>query len=134
MSAIAEQLGVSKATVWADVHYVEPERAPARRYSWEPFKPGNEANLRHGTRSERRLAPVREVSRASSPSASRSSTRPGWRFKPSAWLRSTRRGMAGQQGDVVRDDEGHMFDVADKAMRWSSAAETWFADMEAERA
>ena len=48
---IAGELGISTATVHKDVHHVEPERAPARRYSWEPFKPGNAANLRHGAQS-----------------------------------------------------------------------------------
>jgi hypothetical protein len=31
---------------------------PARGYSWEPFKIGNEVRLRHGARSERRVDPV----------------------------------------------------------------------------
>ena len=31
---------------------------PARRYSWEPFRVGNEVRLRHGARSERRVDPV----------------------------------------------------------------------------
>jgi len=31
---------------------------PARGYSWEPFRAGNEVRLRHGARSERRVDPV----------------------------------------------------------------------------
>jgi hypothetical protein len=31
---------------------------PARNYSWEPFRAGNEVRLRHGARSERRVDPV----------------------------------------------------------------------------
>lgn len=33
---------------------------PARDYSWPPFEKGNTAALRHGARSERRLAPIAE--------------------------------------------------------------------------
>ena len=48
---IAAELGISTATIHKDLHYTEPERAPARHYKWEPFKPGNAANLQHGAQS-----------------------------------------------------------------------------------
>ncbi|HEY5057495.1 MAG TPA: hypothetical protein VII51_00630 [Gaiellaceae bacterium] len=31
---------------------------PARRYSWPPFEPGNEAALTHGATSERHIRPL----------------------------------------------------------------------------
>jgi len=38
-----------------------------------------------------------------------------------------------EQGTVVRDDEGRVFDVADKLARWLCQAEAWFERAEAER-
>jgi len=38
---------------------------PARGYRWEPFEPGNFANLRHGARSERKVSPLAEAASAS---------------------------------------------------------------------
>lgn len=34
---------------------------------------------------------------------------------------------------VVRDDEGHVFDVVDRAEKWSNRAEALLAELEAER-
>ena len=51
MREIAAELDISTATVHKDLHYVEPERSPARGYSWPPFEKGNKVQLLHGTRS-----------------------------------------------------------------------------------
>jgi hypothetical protein len=37
---------------------------PARGYSWPPFEAGNEAGLKHGAASARRISPVAETLRA----------------------------------------------------------------------
>ena len=131
---IAAELGVSTATIHKDLHYTEPERVPARRYSWPPFEAGNAANLRHGTRSERRIAPVRE--RHARDLAERypwidparialQAQRLAQIDLASAWL--------DEQGTVVRDSEGSVFDVADKLARWLVQAEQWFDRAEGER-
>ncbi|MGC2374258.1 MAG: hypothetical protein WA484_10325 [Solirubrobacteraceae bacterium] len=134
MGAIALKLGVSKATIHSDVHHKEPERRAARGYSWPPLQKGHTLSLKHGTRSERTLAPVREEHAAGLAE----------RFP---WIDSARRAVQAQrlaqidlasrwldeQGTVVRDDEGRIFDVADKLARWLTSADTWFERAEGER-
>lgn len=134
MRVIAERLGVSKATVHADLHRAEPEGRPARGYSWPPFEKGNALQLTHGTRSERMLAPVREgharglAERYQWIDASRralQAQRLAQIDLASAWL--------DKQGTVVRDDQGEVFPVAGQLARWLQQAEVWFKDAEAER-
>ena len=60
LAQIAARVSVSKTQVHSDLHRPEPESRPARGYSWPPFEKGNVLQLKHGTRSERTLAPVRE--------------------------------------------------------------------------
>jgi hypothetical protein len=38
-----------------------------------------------------------------------------------------------ERGTVVRDDDGHVFDVADRAEKWAARAEAILAELESEK-
>src|ERR687885_113381 len=142
---IADILDCGRNTVERDLRALrqmkvlgEPERDAAGRFTSGPplagAKPGNERALKHGVHSERRLAPVPE----------RHARDLAERYP---WIDSSRRALQAQrlaqielgatwldrQDGVVRDGEGVVFDVANKVASWSTQAETWFAQAEAER-
>src|SRR5215207_7822495 len=135
---IADILDCGRNTVERDLRALrqmkvlgEPERDAAGRFRSGPplagAERGNERALTHGVHSERRLAPVRE----------RHGRELAARYP---WIDSGRRALQAQrlaqielgagwldgQGGVVRDDEGVVFDVANKVASWSTQAEAWF--------
>jgi DNA-binding CsgD family transcriptional regulator len=142
---IADILDCGRNTVERDLRALrqmkvvgEPERDAAGRFTSGPplagAEPGNERALKHGVHSEHRLAPVRE--RHARELAERYSwIDPGRRALQAQRLAQIELGAAwldGQDG-VVRNDEGVVFDVANKVSSWSAQAEAWFVAAEAER-
>jgi DNA-binding CsgD family transcriptional regulator len=142
---IADILDCGRNTVERDLRALrqmkvlgEPERDAAGRFTSGPplagAGPGNERALTHGMHSERRLAPVRE--RHTRELAERYPwIDPGRRALQAQRLAQIELGatwLDGRDG-VVRDDEGVVFDVANKVSAWSTQAEAWFAQAEVER-
>jgi hypothetical protein len=99
----------------------------------EGFQPGNLSALKSGSRSELALAPLRAEMDAEL-------------ARDYPYLDPRRRAILGdrlarlslawawlaRQGGIVRDAEGHVYDVADRAEKWGSRAEQILADLEAE--
>jgi hypothetical protein len=142
---IAHMLEVGRGTVGRDLRVLSelrvlppPERDEAGRFTGGPpaagAAAGNERALQHGAYSERHLAPVRE--QHGRDLAERYPwVDPGRRAVQAQRLAQIELGAAwlDDQGGVVRDEEGNVFDIADKLSRWSAQAERWFEQAEAER-
>ena len=97
------------------------------------WQTGNQAAVTHGARSELRLAPVR-----SEMDVELAADFPHLDDRRRALLadRLARIALARTWLDdrgVVRDDEGRVFDVADKVEKWSNRAEALLAELERER-
>lgn len=131
--AIAERVGCGKTTVQADLDRLARGRTPARGYKWEDFKAGNTVALRHGTRSERAIAPLRERHLAE--------LRERYPFMPRLRLAAQSQRLAqidlasrwlDEVDEIVKDDEGRIFPVASELVKWLGTAEQWFDRAEAE--
>ncbi len=124
---IAREIGVSAATVSRDIKS-DPPAAPKEV---ENLKQGGEAGnlhgLVHGTRSERTLKPVRER-HAAALQGRYPYADPGRIATQAQRLAMIELGAAwlDEQGEVVRDSEGRVFDIADRVDSWSKGAERWF--------
>ena len=106
--------------------------APARRYSWPPFEPGNSAAVTHGAHSEQRLAPLRAELAASlrrdyphlddrrlALIADRlARLQSAW-----SWL--------DEQAGVVRNEKGEPYPIVDRVDKWAGVA--WSILLEGER-
>jgi hypothetical protein len=127
---IACKLEIGRSTVARDIA-VAPERG---QMVPNAAGPSNERALKHGAYSERRIGPVREEHARDL-------------AERYAWIDPARRALQSQrlaqidlgsawldeQGGVVRNAEGHVFDIADKLSRWLGQAEAWFERAEGER-
>jgi hypothetical protein len=100
----------------------------------EPFRPGNSSALKSGATSELALAPLRvaldlELAADYPTLDARRRTILADRLARLAlawrWL--------DEQPGIVRDDDGHVFDIADRVEKWASRAETILAELEAEQ-
>jgi hypothetical protein len=107
-------------------------REPARGYSWPPFEKGHELSIKSGTRSERKIAPLRE-------------THSKWLSERYPDIDPSRRLLQAQrlaqidlaaawvdEKGIVRNAQGQVYDVCDKLSRWLCQAENWFQQAEAE--
>ena len=107
---------------------------PAFEGQRPPFAPGNTAALKSGATSELALAPLR-VELAASLSVDYPNLDP--RRQALLADRLARIALARQwldeQGRIVRDEQGRVFDVCDRLEKWSSRAESILAELEAER-
>lgn len=126
---IARKLKVEPSTISRDLA-VEAPGSPVPKHAQRD----NKRSLKHGTRSERMLAPVRDKH------VKDLAERYDHIVPERRWLQAHRLAQidlgaawldAG--GGVVRDEQGRVYDVADKVAKWSGAAETWFQQAESER-
>jgi hypothetical protein len=83
---------------------------PARGYSWEPFKPGNFAGVRHGARSPRIVSPIAEELteeiRKAAPWLKRDAFAPA--VQSLAWVQAQLyllRGFVDEHGPLTEDGE-----------------------------
>jgi lambda repressor-like predicted transcriptional regulator len=127
---IADRVGVHSSTVERDLLVPVRERG---QLVPNAAGPGNGRAVKSGVYSERSIAPVRE--RHARLLAERyPGVDPGRRA-----AEAQRRAMCelasdwlDRQGTVVKDDEGHAYDIAVKLAAWLSASERWVERLEAE--
>jgi hypothetical protein len=127
---ICRRLSIGKGTLYRDLHAAgrpRPANVPAAPV-------GNVRALRSGAYSERQLAPVRQRH------ADDLARRYPWVDVGRRAVQAQRLGQIelgarwlDERGEVVRDDEGRIYPIADAVSKWSTAAERWFERAEEER-
>lgn len=131
MRGIARRLAIGMGTVYRDL---EAEGVRRGNPAPTPAPRNNVRALSHGVNSERMIAPVRAEHAAEL-------------ARRYPWIDDGRRALQAQRlaqidlaatwidgkGGVVRDDEGRVFDVADRLANWLGGAERWYARAEEER-
>ena len=123
---IGRELRVDHSTVLADL------AAPVPAGSLAAPERGNARALRSGCYSEAALAPVRER-HAAELTARYPGLAPERVAVQAQRLAQVELGAAWlDDRGVVRDDEGRVFDIADKVAKWSAQAERWFEQVAAE--
>lgn len=99
-----------------------------------PAPAGNTRSLKHGTRSERSLAPIR-----SRHAASLAATYPHIDERRLALLADRlavvelAAAWLDDKGTIMRTKSGQVFDVADRLAKWNAAAWRMLSELEAER-
>lgn len=103
------------------------------RQNAPPAPTGHERSLKHGTRSERKLAPVRQkhadMLRADYPHLD---ARRVALLADRLAVTELAAGWLDEQGTVVRTKAGQVFDVADKLASWTAKAWQMLSEVEAE--
>lgn len=127
---VCRRLGIGWSTLYADLK-ASGRKGPANA---PPAPLDNQRARKHGVYSERNVAPLR-VKHAAELAGLYPWMDDGRRAMQAQRLAMVELGAAwlDEQGDVVRDDEGKVYDIADKLSRWMAQAEAWYARAEEER-